>query len=178
MFGIGHGPSGDEKKEFGKLSGLADFATSHGEGDISASDNFWKSILSGDPSKISQVLGPEISGINNRAQQKKKTANEFGDRGGGTNAGNQMADDETRGEIDKMMSSLTSSAAGILGSQGSNLLGQGVGAHEGAFQESNIIHDQNQSKWDDLFKSIAQIASSFGGGGVSGAIGDIGTSLS
>ena len=91
MFGIGFGPSSQEKNQYGETGALANFATGEGEKDILASDNFWQAILSGDPSKISQVLGPQISGINKRAQQQKKTAGEFGNRGGGTNAGMQMA---------------------------------------------------------------------------------------
>lgn len=173
MFGIGQGPSGDEKRQFGELGALANFSTSLGEKNLGEASNFWSSILSGDPSKISQVLGPEISAINQQGQQKKKTAAEFGNRGGGTNAGIQMTDDATRSSVDSLFADLTKSAAGELGSLGSGLLSAGLSGHEAAFDASKVIHDQNAAKWNDLFKSIAQVASSFGG-----PIGDIGTALS
>src|SRR6266700_7643167 len=100
FFGIGEGPSSGEKAEAGELGSLANFATGEGEADISASDKFWPSILLGDPGQIAQVLGPEMSAINKQGQQKKKTAAEFGNRGGGTNAGMQMTDDTSRSSID------------------------------------------------------------------------------
>jgi hypothetical protein len=173
FFGIGEGPSSAEKQQAGDIGALANFATSTGEGDISAASNFWKSILSGDPSQIAKVLGPEISSINQQGQQKKKTSSEFNTRGGGTNAGLQMTDDATRSSFDSLISGLTSSSASNLGSIGSGLLSTGLSGHTAAFDASKTIHDQNLAKWNDLFKTIAQTASAFGG-----PVGDIGTVLS
>ncbi len=164
FFGIGMGPSKEQKNQYGDIANLANFATSRGEGDIAQADNFWKSILSGDPMKISQVLGPETSAINNQAQQAKKTASEFHNRGGGTNAGMQMAGDEVRSRYDKMLSGLTGEAAGQLGASGHGLLGVGVGAHEGAFGEASTIQQLKQQKISDLFKSITSVAASIFGG--------------
>ena len=119
FFGIGQGSTAREKGEQGALAAIGNFGTSEGESDIMASDKFWKSILSGDPGKISQVLGPAMSGINKRGQQAKQTAAEFGNRGGGTNAGMQMTDDSTRASIDQMIAELTGKGADTLGSTGS-----------------------------------------------------------
>lgn len=127
------GPSKDEKSAGKGLLGLGNFSASQGEGDILAADNFWKSILSGDPNQVSKVLGPEFSAINKRGQESKKTASEFGNRSGGTNAGMQMTDDTTRSEIDKLMASFTSTAASHLGNTGASLLGTAVGADTSAF---------------------------------------------
>lgn len=174
FFGIGMGPSSKENSEFGSLSSLANFATSQGESATAASNNFFKSVLSGDPAKISQVLGPQISGINKRGQEQKKTMAEFGNRSGGTNAEAQMIDDKTRGSINEMISSLTGGAASALGASGSSLLSAGVYGHEGAFAEADTLHQQQSAKLNDIFKSIASVASSFlvpGGAAAAGGAG-------
>ena len=163
FFGIGEGPNRGETGQAGQEGALAGFATATGEGDISAASNFWKSILSGDPSQISKVLGPEISGLNQQAQQKKKTSAEFGNRSGGTNAGLQTTDDSTREAYTGLLSQLTGTAASNLGSEGSGLLSLGSSAHGQAFDMSKIIHDQNLAKWNDLFKSIADVGGAIAG---------------
>lgn len=173
FFGIGIGPSSGEKKEAGSLGSLAGFATGEGEGDISASDNFFKSILSGDPGQISKVLGGAISGINKRGQEEKKTNAEFGNRGGGTNASNQLIGDKSRSAVDNLVGNLTSGAASALGSQGSGLVNTGASAHEGSFSEEETLHKQQSDKWNDIFKSISAVASSVLTGGV-GGVGGIG----
>lgn len=170
FFGIGMGPSKEEKAQFGALGGLANFATSRGESDIASADNFWKAILSGDPSKISTVLGPLTSGINKRAQQQKKTAAEFGTRSGGTAAAQQESGDVVRSEYDTIISGLTGQAASALGASGSSLLAAGVSAHEGAFSEANTIQQQRAAKLNDIFKSITSIASAFVPGGGFGSL--------
>ncbi len=170
FFGIGEGPSGGEKKQLGETGALANFATSTGEGDIGAASDFWRSILSGDSNAISRVLGPQISGINKRGQESIKTASEFGNRSGGTNAANQMVGDNTRSEVNSLISGLTGGAASALGSMGQGLLSTGLGAHESAFGMEKTIHDQHLAKMNDIFKSIAEVAGSvFGGFGGAGA---------
>lgn len=178
FFGIGQGPNQGETGQAGDTGALANFATSTGEGDIGAASNFWKSILSGDPSKIAQVLGPEISGINKQNQQQKKTASEFGNRGGGTNAVMQESDEKTRGAYQSGVSSLLGGAASSLGSIGGSLLSTGLSGHEAAFGQQQTIHDQTLAKWNDLFKSITSVAGSvagagFGGGGGTPAFGNL-----
>jgi hypothetical protein len=163
FFGIGMGPSGDEKRQFGEIGSLSNFATGTGEKALGASTDFWQSILSGDPSKIASVLGPEISGINKQNQQKKKTASEFHNRGGGTNAAMQAEDESTRGSFNELLANLTSSAAGNLANVGSGLLSTGLSGHEGAFDASKVLHDQNSAKWNDIFKSIADVGTAVAG---------------
>jgi hypothetical protein len=164
FFGIGFGPSGNEKTQYSDIAALSNFATSQGEGDILASDNFWKAILSGDMGQISKVLGPEMSAVNKQGQQAKKTASEFGNRGGGTNAFMQTTDDTTRSSIDSMISKLTGTAAGALGSSGSGLLSTGLSGHEAGFNAATTMQKQNQAKWEDIFNSISQIVSGVAGG--------------
>jgi len=173
FFGLGMGPDKQEKGQYGALTGIADFATSEGQSNTLAADNFWKSILSGDPAAMAKVLGPEISGINARAQQKKKTSSEFGNRSGGTNAGNQMADDTTRSSVDELFASLTGHAAGALGSSGSGLLSLGASSHDAAFGEATTMHDQRSAQINDIFSSIASVAAAPFTGGASLGMGTL-----
>jgi hypothetical protein len=165
FFGIGEGPSSSENQQYGNLAAGANFATNEGESAISSSNNFWQAILSGDPTQVSKVLGPEFSAINKQAQQKKKTNAEFGNRSGGTNAENQSIDDTARSTVDSSISSLTGSAASALGASGSSLLAAGMSGHEAAFSAANTIQQQRSAQLNDIFKSITSIASAFLPGG-------------
>jgi hypothetical protein len=158
FFGIGMGPSSEEKAATGKLGGIADFATSTGESDISSASNFWKSILSGDPGQISKVLGPAMSTINKQGQQAKKTQAQFGTRSGGTAAANQMIDDTTRSSVDSMISSLTSGSASNLGTMGQGLLSTGLQGEEAVFQADLTMQQQHAAKANDIFGSIMKSA--------------------
>jgi len=165
FFGIGMGPSGAEYGELGALANAGNFGTGEGEADIGASDKFWQGILSGDPTKISTVLGPEESAINKRGQQAMKTTAEFGNRGGGTNARTQQFGDTTRTSLDTMISDLTGKAASTLGQTGSSLLSSGISADTSAFSAANTVQQQHEAKINDLLKSIAAVgAAPFTGG--------------
>ena len=163
FFGIGMGPSNQEKQQYGLVSGDAGFGSSQGKSDIMKSQDFWSSILSGDMSQISKVLAPEISSVNKQTQQRKMTTSEFGNRGGGTNSYSQSLDDNALSSIRGMIAKLTGSAASNLGNMGEHLLDTGVSAGEGAFGEAKTMHDQNEAKWEDIFNSISSIM-----GGVAG----------
>ena len=170
FFGIGQGPSGAEESQYSSLAGIGNFATSTGESAISSSNNFWQSILSGDPAQISKVLGPMMSTVNKQGQQEKMTMSQFGNRSGGTNSAAQNIGDNTRTTIDKAVSSLTGDAASALGASGSSLLSAGLSAHQAAFQSADTIQKQKAAQTNDLFKSIASFAAApFTGGASLGA---------
>ena len=82
-----------------------------------------------------------------------------------------MADDNTRSEVDSLISGLTGNAASALGASGSSLLSTGLSGHEAAFSMADTIHQQREAQLNDIFKSITSIASSFlpGGQGLSAA---------
>jgi hypothetical protein len=186
MFGIGMGASNQEKQAYGNLNNLAGFDSSHGQGDISLGEDWMRGILSGDPSKISKILGPQIAGIKNRSQQSLQTASQFGDRSGGTNAGLQMTGDNIDSQINGMIDSLTQGAVGGITSLGANLVGQGAQNYGQVFNEANTMQQQEQARWNDIFNSISGvvgaaagmpgISTAFGGGlskvltGAAGAI--------
>jgi hypothetical protein len=163
MFGIGMGPTQNEKNTYGNLTAASGFATNLGESDLTASSDFMKAILSGDSSKISQALAPQISGAKQRAQQQKKTTAEFGSRSGGTAASMAGIDDATHASITDLIGTLTGQSVSGLSSAGSSALGAGMSGYGTAFNEANTMQQQSQAQMGDIFNSIAGIAGVAGG---------------
>ncbi len=158
MFGIGGGPSKQEKQAYGGLNVLSGFTSSHGQNDVSDAENFWRSILKGGPEAY-KVLAPQISAIKERGQQGIQTASQFGNRSGGTNAGNQMTEDKINSGINSMVDTLTGEAGSQLGSMGMRLTGQAGSNYANLFGEAKTMQEQEQARWNDIFNSIGQIAS-------------------
>lgn len=163
MFGIGMGTSGEEKKQHSNLSGASTWASNEGMKDITASTDFMKAILSGDPTKIGQVLGPQIKAIQEQGVQQKATNTQFHNRGGGTNATNQRIGDNTRSSVNDLISSVTGTAVSGLNSTGTSLFSAGQSGFETSFNQAKTMHDENMAKWDDIFKSIGSVASGVAG---------------
>lgn len=163
MFGIDSGPSKQEKTQYGELSSASGFATGMGESNLTSSSNFMKAILSGDATKISQALAPQISALKSSVSQDQKTSAMQGNRSGGTTAGNLASSDKVHGDITNMTGQLTGSSASSLASTGSNLLSTGMSGNEAAFGEAKTMQDQNSSKWNDIIDSIGKSAGSIAG---------------
>ncbi len=126
---------------------VADFATSVGEGDVSAASDFDKALLSGNQAKEAALLAPEISGIQKRGQQQIQTAAQFGNRGGGTNASAQNNIDTQRASVDDMIAKLTGKAASDVGSLGASSLNTGLAANK---QQA----DQSQQQLENFQNSV------------------------
>jgi osmotically-inducible protein OsmY len=172
MFGIGGGPSKQEKVAYQGLNQLSGFGASHGENDIANSEKWLNAILSGDRGAISTLLAPQISGIKQRGQNQLQTSSQFGNRSGGTNAGNQMSGDNITSQINDMIDQLTQGAIGESAQLGTNLTGQASGNYVNLFGEAKTMQEQEQARWNDIFKSVAQVASTVGGFFPSGSMGD------
>lgn len=147
---IGGGPSAEQKAMYGATANIGRFGTSAGEADIGKSQNFWSAILSGDPTKIATVLGPEMTAVNKQAQERKATTAQFGTRSGGTTGAMQTIDDSTLSSIRSMISQLTGGAATNLGSMGSSLLNTGLQGTTAAMGEANIMQQLNAQRWKDI----------------------------
>lgn len=158
FFGLGEGPSQGEYQQYGAVGNIGNFATSTGEADISTASDFWRSILSGDQSQLSRVLGPEFSNISKRGEQEAKTLSEFGTRSGGTLAQQEQIGEGERTEATNLEGGVLKSAATELGSMGSGLLSTGLSADEAAFSAAQTIQQQHAAKMNDLFKSIAEVS--------------------
>lgn len=138
--------------QLGTLGGIAGNTSSQGVSDVSSASKFFQSILSGD----TKSLAPQIGGIQKQGQQQKQTLSQFGNRSGGTNASAQTIDDKTKSSINDMIASLTGGAASSLGSLGTSLIGQGLGAYK---QQADVSQTQLEN-WK----------SSILGSGITGAI--------
>ena len=175
FFGIGMGPSTQEKQQYGQLTADAGWATGQGESDIAQSSKFMSDILSGDPTRTAQALAPQISGMQQRAEQQKDTIAQTGNRSGGHTAKVASIDAGTRGDVTNLVGGLTTHAADSLGEMGSNLFGKGMAGTESAFGEAKTLHDQESAKINDLVSSISKTvmgaATGGMGGGLAGGIG-------
>ncbi len=170
MFGIDVGPSSQENQNYNALFGSSAFATGQGESYVTSSDAFLQAILSGNNAQIMQLLAPQINGIKTSAQNLKLKNSQFSNRSGGVVASNNALDDSTRSDISGMVGNLTGTAASSLGSQGAGLLGLGMSGYGTGFGEADTMQKQRASQWNDLFNSIASVASA-GIGAVPGSPG-------
>jgi hypothetical protein len=168
LFGGSNPTLNKDISQFGQIGG---FATGLGEKNLTQASNFYSSLLSGDPSKIAKVLGPEISGQQQQTQQQRNVTSQFGTRGGGAGGSMQMAGDVSRGNINNMISSLLGSSASSLGSMGAGLLSQGQSAYG---QQMEASQQQMQNWQNSIFggalSRAARAGEGFAFGGTGGAM--------
>ncbi len=138
---------------------ISNFGTTLGEGDLTQSSDFYKDLLSGDPTKIGEILGPQLSNIQKQGQQQIQTAAEFGNRSGGTNAAAQTNIDSQRQNAQQLISQLTGQAASGLTGIGESALGTGLQANAQQAQESQ---EQLQNQRNSLLSNV--IGSAIGAG--------------
>lgn len=136
--------------------------------------NYWKSLLSGDESAISEFLGPEISGMTKAYGQQKRTIGELGPRGGGTVSAVNNIDLKQNADIGGLIRGVRPQAAQQLGNLASlfsgtsqGFSGQATGAYGqassnlfGLNQEQEAIRNRRAG----IFSGIGQgVGSVFGG---------------
>lgn len=149
-------------------AGVSTDATALGFADTRAASDYERALLSGDPTAIGRVLGPQISAINKRGNEAIQTRSQFQDRSGGTNASNQQSMDEQRANVERMISQLTGGAAGELANIGGTEQGIGLSANEQAAQDAQM---KLQNIANSVFgKSISDLAQT-GLNAAEGAIG-------
>jgi len=141
---------------------ISDYGTNLGEGDLTQASNFFSGLLSGDPSKIGQILGPQLSDIQKQGQQQIQTNAQFGNRSGGTNASNQQNMDSQRQQVEQLIAQLTGSAASGLTGIGQNALSTGLNANE-------VQEAESQQRLANIQNSIFGQAISSGVGAAEGA---------
>ena len=125
------------------VGNIAGFASGQGQGDLTSASKFWQSILSGDPSKISQSLAPEISANQKQGQEAKNQLAQFGTRSGGTASAGAGIDAAGRGNMINLIGGLQSGAASNLGSMGSSLLNTGLQG----YGEQADMSQQRMQNW-------------------------------
>lgn len=145
--------------DIGNAGDVSGFGIAQGEGDIGAASGFDQALLSGNQAEEAKLLAPQISNIQKQGQQQIKTAGEFGDRSGGTNAAAQTNIDSQRANVSDMIAKLTGGAASDLGSLGTSTLGLGLSANE---QQAQEAEQKLKNQQDSLL-----------GGTITGGVGDL-----
>lgn len=133
-----------------KTGAISDFASGMGQKNATAGSNFFQSLLSGDSSKTSQVLAPQISAAKTSLQQDQKTNTMKGGRSGGMAASNNAAQDKIHSDITNLTGSLTGGAANSLMSSGQNLLTTALGGYS---QQEAISQDQ-MNNWSNSLAGL------------------------
>lgn len=151
-----------------KTGQAADFATGLGEKNLTTSSDFWNKIMSGDSSKTSQVLAPQIGAAKTSANQQNKTNAEFGTRSGGTAASTAATNDKLHSDITSMVGDLTGKAASNLQSSGSSELSTGI---QGLNQEANLSQEQVSNWSNSIFGKGLSDLSQTGLNAAEGAMG-------
>ena len=148
MSGLFTGANPTLNNDINQSGQIAGFATGVGENDVTAASNFENSLLSGDQSKIGELLAPQTGAMRKQAEQAKATTGQFGTRGGGTDASMQSVDDKTRGQVNDLIAQLTGGAAGSLANIGTTEQGIGLGANAQQEQESET---KQKEQADSIF---------------------------
>ena len=136
---------------------------------LNQAGDFASGIVSGDSSKVSTLLAPEIGAAKKSAQEQTKTNATFGTRSGGNTAKNAAENDKVHSDITGLIGSLTGSSVSELGSLGSNLLSTGLGA---LGQEQGAVQ-QRMDNWSKsiLGKSITGAVSAAESAGIGAGVG-------
>jgi hypothetical protein len=138
LFGVGGSAAKTDRKQqltsWGDLQQLFNFGsktgkqqTTEGGSGLSDSLNYFKSLMSGNPTKMSQVLAPQISTIQGQAAQTRSTASAFGNRSGGTNATTQATENAATQSIQQLFELLGPDAAKEVATIGAGEEGLGQG---------------------------------------------------
>jgi hypothetical protein len=146
-------PTEKEQKRFGSLSGEQLAA---GQGAETAAQTYDMNLLT-DPTK---ALAPEISAGQGQVEQQQLKNSNFGNRGGGTNASTQNAENQNRGNIINLMGETQGQAASALGSLGTAEVGQGSNA---LGEEATLANQRRQQQVGDV-SGIAKDAGSIATG--------------
>ncbi|CAN5950979.1 unnamed protein product [Sphagnum jensenii] len=172
------GSSSNLNNDISATSDLSSYASGLGKTNTTKGSTFFQSLLSGDPTKTSQILAPEISNQKTSVQSDQKKGAQEGNRSGGTAAANAYEKDKAHSDITAATAKLTGEAANTLLSSGQSLLGTALGG----YQENAALDHQRMQNWENsiLGKGItgaaaygesAGLGAIPGGGGGGGSFG-------
>ena len=154
------------KAQENQLSSLAGYETGVGEGLTTAASTFDEAILSGDPTRISAALAPEISTQQQQIQQAANKNAQFGTRSGGTAASTAGAEAAGRGNIINLEGELQKGAAANAGTLGGNLLSQSSGNTSKVASLKGVAQQNQLNEIGGIAQGVGEIISGFGGGGL------------
>lgn len=151
-----------------KAGDISNFSTTTGQGALTDADKFYKGILSGDPSQISETLAPEIKTGQEQTQQEKNQLAQFGTRSGGTAGASAGADAANRANIISLIGKLQQGAAGAETGIGENQTGLGLSANG---QQAELSQQQLMNMINSILgKGVGQAA----GAGITTGLSKIG----
>lgn len=180
LFGIGGSAAKTDRKQqlqswgelqslFGPAASLGQSQAQAGAANLGTASNYFNAILSGDPTKMSQALAPQISAIQNQTSQGVNTLNQFGSRSGGTAAAVSQegiaAQQAVQNLFDLLGPEAAAEVANIGGTQESLGTGQEqlaagvagtVGAQAGGARQLDVPVQQAQQ--EAVIQSIASLA--------------------
>jgi hypothetical protein len=113
-------------------------------------------ILSGDPTRVSKALAPQISTMQKQNQQQRNQTAQFAPRSGGNAATVANLGTSGRSDIINLTGALTNSAATNLGSQGAGLLSMGMSGNEAGFDMATQMQAQQAAKWNEIINAIGK----------------------
>ena len=122
LFGIGGSSAKTDRKfqlkSWGDLQNLFNATSKAGStelkagiGDVNKSKDYWSALMSGDPTKMSQVLAPQISTLRAQAGQNIMGLEQFSGRSGGTSSAVQAENVEAGRAIQNLFDMLGPEAA-------------------------------------------------------------------
>jgi hypothetical protein len=157
-------------KDSGTLGSLAGFSSNLGQSATNTASQYYTNLLSGDPSKISQAIAPEIAANSEQAQQQKQTIGQFGGRSGGNTATANNIDTTSRGNITDLIGKLINGAAGSEASIGTTETGQ---AGTDAARQAQIAEEQQKNQQNSIFGGLLGGLGGVAGQAISGGLGMI-----
>jgi len=152
------GPSSQEKKGYNQLSAASNFGVGLGEADATQASQWMSDLISGDPTKVSRALAPQISAIQNRTQQAKDTTAQFSPRSGGTAAATADLGRNARADITNLTGHETGQAVSGLASLGANLYSTGTSGLNASFDAARNMHNDTIAEIMALIKAAAGAA--------------------
>lgn len=133
---------GDLQNLFGEANkrGTSTFDT--GTGDVGKARDYWTALMSGDPTKMSQALAPQISAIKGQSGQAIRGLEQFSGRSGGTSAAVQAQNFEAQSAIQNLFDMMGPMSAQELEKLGISEQGMGAGLLSTAGSAASEIGSQ------------------------------------
>lgn len=168
LFGIGGAAAKTDRKyqldSWQKLQGLFGPAakagqaqTAEGAGGLTKSRNYFEALMSGDPSKVSAVLAPQVSTIQQQVGQGVATTGQFAGRSGGTAAQTQQMGFEAQRAVQNLFDLLGPEAAKEVAAIGGTQEGLGIGLQDLAAGTASTVGAQaTQARPGDVAQQQAQ----------------------
>lgn len=172
FLGLGNSSAKTDRKTtlqgFGDLSNLFNFGLdtskgllSSGSKDVGSGVNamgtgldFFKKLLSGDRTTMTQAVAPETNAVLNQSDAARNNRATMGTaRGGGTAGANQTAQDKSMATIDNYLFGARPAAAGQVADIGGKIANVGLGETSAALGFGNLAEDSAANLTKDAIGS-------------------------